>query len=278
MPGMSLGTALHRPGPCYRWPVTDEPLLERLGPYLARDDAAIAAASHGPLTVPAGLHARTRRPERGGVLCQRVFGPVVDLCCMCTALRGEPARGRTCPKCGVTVLPASARSGRFGHVELAAPLHHPWLPDVSMQRVPVLPPPLRLVPDDRGDPTLDPDAHTLAAIAVDERGMAGPLLLGAADDEPYPDLPPLTGLSALYAELVARNQALLAMLPYDPPAAIVEHETALLQAALDAVFGPPTTTRNPRGRRLRDLLLAALDRGDDREVAALREAAALDPA
>jgi hypothetical protein len=248
-----------------------DPLFEKLGACVARNDAAIAAASCGPLTVPAGLHTRTRRPERDGVLCQRVFGPIVDLRCLCTKLRGEAARGQRCPRCGVTVLPASARSGRFGHVELVAPLRHPWLSGVQVQQVPMLPPPLRLPPRERGDPDRDPDAHALAIIAVDERDMDGSTPVS------YPDMPSLTGLSALYADLVARNEALRAMLRHAPPELIVEHATERLQAALDALFGPPTTSHNPRGRRLRDLLLAALDRGDDHEVAMLRLAAGLDP-
>jgi hypothetical protein len=65
------------------------------------------------------------------------------------------------------------------------------------------------------------------------------------------------------------------------PAVIVEHETRLLQQQLAALFGPPTLTRNPRGRRLRDLLLAALarDTGDAAsELGPLLLAAGLDAA
>jgi hypothetical protein len=244
-------------------------LLERIGPAVACSDAAISDASCGPLTVPAGLSPWSRKPERGGVLCQCVFGPVVDLCCVCTKLRGEAVRGQRCAKCGVTVLPASARAERFGHVELVTPLRHPWLPEVQIERVLVLPPLLRLAPDERGDPERDPDAYTRAVIA-----MAQSVTPDSAHER-YPETPRPLGTSALYVDLIDRNETFRVMLRHAAPAVIVEHETGLLQASLDALFGPPTTSRNPRGRRLRDLLLLALDRGDEHELGVLRQAAGL---
>lgn len=233
----------------------------------------IVAGSHGRLTTAACLNPRTRRPERGGPLCMRIFGPVVDHCCLCRKYRGPQHAGRTCEKCGVQVALARVRGERFGHLELVVPLRHPWLPELPVHTLAVLPPLLRLLPPERDDPDRDPDRHTRDAIASDERSGDGSLA-----DEPFPALPAVAGTTALYAHLIARDAALRAMLPR-APTVIVEHETQLLQAALGALFGPPELGRNPRGRRLRDLLLAAyarhLDDDDDRERAALLRAAGL---
>ena len=240
------------------------------------DAAEVQHVSHGPVNQPDGLNTRTHRPERGGPLCMRVFGPVVDHCCMCTKYRGEDKLGVTCEKCGVTVAPASVRATRFGHIDLVVPLRHPWLTDMYVQRLLVLPPVLRLLPLERGDPDCDPDEHSREVIALDTRSFARAIEFADDVDEPYPACPELTGTSVLYARLIARNEALRAMCSYGAPEVIREHETGLLQTTLDALFGPPTRTKNPRGRRLRDLILAALDRNDV-ELDALRLAAALAP-
>ncbi len=252
-------------------------LARRLGGSLTLLGAAeVLRISSGPVSLPSGLNTRTHRPERRGPLCMRVFGPIVDHCCMCTKVRGEQHLGVTCEKCGVTVAPASVRATRFGHIDLVVPLRHPWLPDEQLQRLPVLPPVLRLLPSERGDPNIDPDEHSREVIAIDTRSFARAMEFTEAD-EPYPACPELTGTSALYARLIARNEALRGMCSHGAPDVIREHETELLQTALDALFGPADHSKNPRGRRLRDLLLAALEQGDDSELDALRLAAALAP-
>ena len=244
--------------------------------FTALDAAEVQRVSHGPLTIPDGLNTRTHRPERGGPLCMRLFGPIVDHCCMCGKVRGEDKLGVTCEKCGVTVAPASVRATRFGHIDLVVPLRHPWLTDAPIQRLLVLPPVLRLLPPERGDPDCDPDEHSREVIVLDARCVARTIDGLEPDDPPYPACPELTGTSALYARLIARNEAMRAMCSYDAPEVIREHEMELLQTALDALFGPPTLTKNPRGRRLRDLMLAALERNDS-ELDAIRLAAALAP-
>lgn len=198
----------------------------------------------------------------------RLFGPVQDHCCLCRKYRRVEFAGHRCEKCGVLVTTASVRGERFAHLDLAVPLQHPWLPDHAIQQLLVLPPLLRLLPSERDDPDHDPDRHTRDAIATDQRNMeasTGP----DPSYEWYPAHKPLAGTSALYADLVARNEALRAMLPR-APTVIVEHATSRLQHDLDALFGPPTLARNPRGRRLRDLLLAALARKQPADPTELR--------
>ncbi|MBK9756446.1 MAG: hypothetical protein IPO88_23690 [Nannocystis sp.] len=243
--------------------------------FTALGDATVLATSHGPLTTHAGLNTRTGRAERGGPLCQRIFGAVVDHSCLCTKYRGHEHLGHRCEKCGVVVGPASVRGERFGHVALVVALRHPWLPDARVAQLLVLPPRLRLLPRERGDIAHDPDQQCREFIAVDARNMALPMLLmGGTQYEPYPERPAPAGLTALYAQLIARNETARAMWSRAPEV-VREHETALLQASLDALFGPPTTAVNPRGRRLRDLLLAARERSDGPELAALLLAAGL---
>ncbi len=101
--------------------------------FTALGDATVLATSHGPLTTHAGLNTRTGRAERGGPLCQRIFGAVVDHSCLCTKYRGHEHLGHRCEKCGVVVGPASVRGERFGHVALVVALRHPWLADARVR-------------------------------------------------------------------------------------------------------------------------------------------------
>ncbi|MCY0992054.1 hypothetical protein OV203_33255 [Nannocystis sp. ILAH1] len=236
-------------------------------PLVAITEAQIDATSRGRLTRPDGLNRRTGRGERGGVLCMRIFGPALDHHCLCGKYRRIEWAGRTCEKCGVMVEAASVRAERFGHVELVTPLAHPWHPALSLQRLLVLPPTLRLLPRERGDLRYDPDAVTREIIEVDQRNRELEMT-STASYEPHPPQPELSGCSRLYARLVARNERLREYWP-TLPEVIREHETGLLQADLQVLFGSPETPANPRSRRLRDLLRAAAARDDRGELSAL---------
>ncbi len=86
--------------------------------------------SSGAVTEALAFNARTLLPERGGVRCARVFGPFIELSCLCQKYQGDLHRGITCEKCGVLVESTRVRGERFGHVALAAPVPHPWLEDL----------------------------------------------------------------------------------------------------------------------------------------------------
>lgn len=88
-------------------------------------DTQLRARSHGEIQTPETINYRTNKPERGGVFCARVFGPIEDYTCICRKYAGETYRGVTCEKCGVEILPTVVRCQRFGHIELAAPVVHP---------------------------------------------------------------------------------------------------------------------------------------------------------
>ncbi|MBT3221729.1 MAG: hypothetical protein HN348_21840 [Proteobacteria bacterium] len=78
--------------------------------------------SNGEVTNPE-LLSRTGRPERGGLLCQKIFGPIEDWCCACGALQGVDNEGLTCERCGVTCVTSAVRNTRLGHFSTTSLLH-----------------------------------------------------------------------------------------------------------------------------------------------------------
>lgn len=82
--------------------------------------------SHGEVTKPETINYRTFKPEKDGLFCARIFGPVKDYECLCGKYKRMKYRGITCEKCGVEVTSSRVRRERMGHVELAAPVAHIW--------------------------------------------------------------------------------------------------------------------------------------------------------
>ncbi len=86
----------------------------------------IKAWSHGHVTKPETINYRTFKPERDGLFCARIFGPVTDWECLCGKYKRMKHRGVVCDKCGVEVTQAKVRRERLGHIELASPCSHVW--------------------------------------------------------------------------------------------------------------------------------------------------------
>jgi DNA-directed RNA polymerase subunit beta' len=86
----------------------------------------IRSWSFGEVTKPETINYRTFKPERDGLFCARIFGPVKDYECFCGKYKRTKFRGITCEKCGVEVITSRVRRERMGHVELAAPVAHIW--------------------------------------------------------------------------------------------------------------------------------------------------------
>jgi DNA-directed RNA polymerase subunit beta' len=86
----------------------------------------IRSWSSGEVSNPKTLNYKTGKPEPGGLFCERIFGPAQDWSCACGKYQQSRARGFTCDECGVEVAPSSVRRTRMGHIELAAPVAHPW--------------------------------------------------------------------------------------------------------------------------------------------------------
>lgn len=86
----------------------------------------IRSWSFGEVTKPETINYRTFKPEKEGLFCAKIFGPVKDFECLCGKYKRMKYRGITCEKCGVEVTTARVRRERMGHIELAAPIAHIW--------------------------------------------------------------------------------------------------------------------------------------------------------
>src|SRR5688572_18780200 len=86
----------------------------------------ILSWSHGEVTKPETINYRTFKPERDGLFCAKIFGPVVDWECLCGKFKRMKHRGVICDKCGVEVTQSKVRRERMGHIELASPVSHVW--------------------------------------------------------------------------------------------------------------------------------------------------------
>src|SRR5437763_3643764 len=86
----------------------------------------IRSWSHGEVTKPETINYRSFKPEKDGLFCEKIFGPVKDWECNCGKYKRIRYRGVVCDRCGVEVTQAKVRRERLGHVELAVPVSHIW--------------------------------------------------------------------------------------------------------------------------------------------------------
>ncbi|HLB07351.1 MAG TPA: DNA-directed RNA polymerase subunit beta', partial [Alphaproteobacteria bacterium] len=86
----------------------------------------IRSWSYGEIKKPETINYRTFKPERDGLFCARIFGPVKDYECLCGKYKRMKYRGVVCEKCGVEVIQSKVRRERMGHIELASPVAHIW--------------------------------------------------------------------------------------------------------------------------------------------------------
>ncbi len=86
----------------------------------------IRAWSSGQVTKPDTINYQTNKPEKDGLFCERIFGPMQDWTCACGKYRHERTAGFVCERCGVEVAPSRVRRERMGHIELAVPVVHSW--------------------------------------------------------------------------------------------------------------------------------------------------------
>ena len=95
----------------------------RIGMATADD---IRQWSHGEVKKPETINYRTYRPEKDGLMCEKIFGPEKDWECSCGKYRGMKYKGMICDRCGVKVTHSRVRRKRMGHINLAAPVVHIW--------------------------------------------------------------------------------------------------------------------------------------------------------
>lgn len=86
----------------------------------------IKAWSHGEVKKPETINYRTFKPEKDGLFCSKIFGPIKDYECNCGKYKRMKHRGIVCEKCGVEVIQSKVRRERMGHIQLAAPVAHIW--------------------------------------------------------------------------------------------------------------------------------------------------------
>src|SRR5213594_2628768 len=99
--------------------------VDHVGITVASPDA-IRSWSKGEVKNPETINYRTFKPEKGGLFCERIFGPVKDWECSCGKYKRIKHRGVVCDRCGVEVTLARVRRERMGHIELAVPVSHIW--------------------------------------------------------------------------------------------------------------------------------------------------------
>jgi len=86
----------------------------------------ILSWSHGEVKKPETLNYRTLKPEKDGLFCARIFGPIKDYECLCGKYKKKKYEGTICDRCGVEVTRSDVRRERFGHIQLASPVAHIW--------------------------------------------------------------------------------------------------------------------------------------------------------
>ena len=105
--------------------VTQEEEFDAIKTGLASPEK-IRSWSYGEVKKPETINYRTFKPERDGLFCAKIFGPVKDYECLCGKYKRLKHRGVICEKCGVEVTLAKVRRERMGHIELASPVAHIW--------------------------------------------------------------------------------------------------------------------------------------------------------
>ncbi len=103
----------------------DNNTFESIKIGLASPDT-IRAWSYGEVTKPETINYRTLKPERSGLFCEKIFGPIKDWECHCGKYKRVRFRGKICEHCGVEITKAKVRRERMGHIELATPVSHIW--------------------------------------------------------------------------------------------------------------------------------------------------------
>src|SRR3984885_8309152 len=98
----------------------------------------IRSWSFGEVKKPETINYRTFKPERDGLFCARIFGPIKDYECLCGKYKRMKYRGIICEKCGVEVTTSKVRRERMGHIDLAAPVAHIWFMKSLPSRVGIL--------------------------------------------------------------------------------------------------------------------------------------------
>ena len=128
----------------------------------------IRSWSYGEVRKPETVNYRTQKPERDGLFCARIFGPVKDFECLCGKYKRLKHRGVECEKCGVEVTLSKTRRERMGHIELACPVAHIWFLKSLPSRIGLLldedRAPQRVRQSDSGEPHADQEKRFIGTL------------------------------------------------------------------------------------------------------------------
>ena len=95
----------------------------------------IRSWSYGEVKTPETINYRSLKPEKGGLFCERIFGPTRDWECNCGKYKRVKNKGLICDRCGVEVTHAKVRRERMGHIDLAVPVSHIWFFKCTPSRI-----------------------------------------------------------------------------------------------------------------------------------------------
>src|SRR5918995_181170 len=233
--------------------------------------------SWGEVTKPETINYRSFKPERDGLFCERIFGPVKDWECHCGKYKRIRYRGVICDRCGVEVTLSKVRRERMGHIELAVPVAHIWffktLPSPMGNLLDLTLRDLEKVIYYSNYVVIEPgsqevrinkllDAFRNSGDAGDTRNRPEWMILDVVPVIP-PDLRPLvpldggrfatSDLNDLYRRVINRNNRLMKLITHRAPEVILRNEKRMLQEAVDALFDNGRRSKAIRGRGKRPL-------------------------
>src|SRR5207245_2052467 len=240
--------------------------------------------SWGEVTKPETINYRSFKPERDGLFCERIFGPVKDWECHCGKYKRIRYRGVICDRCGVEVTLSKVRRERMGHIELAVPVAHIWffktLPspmgnmlDMTLRDLERVIYYTNYVVIDPGEQEVQEKKQMLKRLKIVDAfrnsGNAGEgrndpkwMILDVVPVIP-PDLRPLvpldggrfatSDLNDLYRRVINRNNRLQKLILHRAPEVILRNEKRMLQEAVDALFDNGRRSKAIRGRGKRPL-------------------------
>ena len=109
--------------------------FDKLGIHIAADDVIRNTWSRGEVKKPETINYRTFKPEKGGLFCEKIFGPTKDWECACGKYKKIKHKGIVCDRCGVEVTLSKVRRERMAHIELAVPVVHIWFFKTTPSRI-----------------------------------------------------------------------------------------------------------------------------------------------
>src|ERR687892_143111 len=217
----------------------------------------ILSWSFGEVTKPETINYRTFKPERDGLFCAKIFGPITDWECLCGKYKRMKHRGVICDKCGVEVTQAKVRRERLGHIALATPVSHVNIEKLADE--------LRVKM--RSETSVQKKlkfAKRLKVVDSFRKSNNRPewMILDVIPVIP-PELRPLvpldggrfatSDLNDLYRRVINRNNRLKKLMELKAPDVIIRNEKRMLQEAVDALFDNGRRGRVLRGANNRPL-------------------------